>query len=41
MTLLAIREKNVFRHTDFDVTKQRYIANDGKPFTVSPYTIIM
>ena len=23
-----------------DIAKQRYITNDGKPYTVSPYTLI-
>lgn len=34
------KRKISFRYTDFDVTKQRYISNDGKPYTVSPYTLI-
>lgn len=34
------KRKISFRYTDFDVTKQRYIANDGEPYTVSPYTLI-
>lgn len=34
------KRKISFRYTDFDVEKQRYIANDGKPYTVSPYTLI-
>lgn len=34
------KRKISFRYTDFDVTKQRYIANGGKPYTVSPYTLI-
>ena len=34
------KRKISFRYTDFDVTKQRYIANAGEPYTVSPYTLI-
>lgn len=34
------KRKISFRYTDFDVAKQRYIANDGKPYTVSPYILI-
>ena len=34
------KRKISFRYTDFDVTKHRYIANDGEPYTVSPYTLI-
>ena len=34
------KRKISFRYTDFDVAKQRYIANGGKPYTVSPYTLI-
>ena len=29
-----------FYYTDYDVLKQRYIINDGKPYTVSPYTLV-
>lgn len=39
-TAIDTKRKISFRYTDFDVTKQRYIANDGKPYTVSPYTLI-
>lgn len=34
------KRKISFLYTDFDVTKQRYIVNDGEPYTVSPYTLI-
>lgn len=34
------KRKISFLYTDFDMTKQRYIANDGEPYTVSPYTLI-
>lgn len=34
------KRKISFYYTDFDVKKQRYIANDGVPYTVSPYTLI-
>lgn len=34
------KRKISFFYTDYDVTKQRYITNDGKPYTVSPYTLI-
>ena len=39
-TAIDTKRKISFRYTDFDVTKQRYISNDGKPYTVSPYTLI-
>lgn len=29
-----------FRYTDYDVHKKRHVANDGKRYTVSPYTLI-
>jgi len=28
-----------FRYTDFDVNKQRYVSNNGDPYTVSPYSL--
>ena len=34
------KSKISFYYTDYDVLKQRYITNDGKPYTVSPYTLI-
>ena len=34
------RRKISFRYTDFDVTRQRCLANGGKPYTVSPYALI-
>ena len=34
------KRKISFYYTDFDVAKQRYIANNGEPYTVSPYTLI-
>lgn len=34
------KRKIAFRYTDFDVKKQYHIANDGKPYTISPYTLI-
>ena len=34
------KRKISFRYTDYDVNKQRYISNDGEPYTVSPYTLI-
>ncbi len=39
-TAIDTKRKISFRYTDFDVAKQRYIANGGKPYTVSPYTLI-
>ena len=39
-TAIDTKRKISFRYTDFDVTKQRYISNDGKLYTVSPYTLI-
>ena len=37
---IDIKRKISFCYTDFDMNKQRYIANEGKPYTVSPYTLI-
>lgn len=34
------RHKISFLYTDFDINKNRYIKNDGKPYTVSPYDLI-
>lgn len=34
------KRKISFFYTDFDVEKQRYITNDGEPYTVSPYTLV-
>ncbi|MZT25972.1 WYL domain-containing protein [Butyricicoccus sp. BIOML-A1] len=34
------RHKISFCYTDFDVNKNRYVSNDGKPYTVSPYTLM-
>ena len=34
------KRKISFYYTDFDIAKQRYVTNDGKPYTVSPYTLI-
>lgn len=34
------RHKISFCYTDFDVNKNRYVTNDGKPYTVSPYTLM-
>lgn len=34
------KRKLSFFYTDFDAAKQRYISNDGRPYTVSPYTLI-
>lgn len=34
------RRKIEFYYTDFNVDRERYIKNDGKPYTVSPYTLI-
>lgn len=39
-TAIDTKRKISFRYTDFDVAKRRYISNDGKPYTVSPYTLI-
>lgn len=33
------RRKIQFAYTDFDVNKNRYVTNDGTPYTVSPYTL--
>lgn len=30
-----------FRYTNYDVHKKRHVANDGKRYTVSPYTLIV
>lgn len=34
------RHKISFRYIDFDVNKNRYVTNDGEPYTVSPYTLM-
>lgn len=34
------KRKITFLYTDFDMSKRRYISNDGKPYTVSPHTLI-
>ncbi|MCF0132683.1 MAG: WYL domain-containing protein [Blautia sp.] len=34
------RRKIAFCYTDFDVDKKRYLTNDGRKYTVSPYTLI-
>lgn len=34
------KRKVSFYYTDFDIAKQRYVTNDGNPYTVSPYTLI-
>lgn len=39
-TAIDTKRKISFRYTDFDVAKRRYISDDGKPYTVSPYTLI-
>lgn len=39
-TAIDTKRKISFHYTDFNVKKQRYISNDGKPYTVSPYTLI-
>lgn len=39
-TAIDTKRKISFYYTDFDMAKQRYISNDGKPYTVSPYTLI-
>ena len=37
---IDIKRKISFFYTDFDMNKQRYISNNGAPYTVSPYTLI-
>lgn len=39
-TAIDTKRKISFHYTDFDATKKRYTSNDGKPYTVSPYTLI-
>lgn len=34
------RHKISFYYTDLDVNKNRYVTNEGKPYIVSPYTLI-
>lgn len=34
------KRKISFYYTDFDIAKQRYVTNDGNPYTVSLYTLI-
>lgn len=38
--VIDTKRKITFYYTDFDMAKQRYIANGGKTYTVSPYTLI-
>ena len=38
-TAIDARRKISFCYTDFDVTRQRCLANGGKPYTVSPYAL--
>ncbi|MGM9929318.1 MAG: helix-turn-helix transcriptional regulator [Bacillus sp. (in: firmicutes)] len=38
-TAIDTKRKIQFYYTDFDVNKERYITNDGKPYTLSPYTL--
>lgn len=37
---IDLGRKISFRYTDYDVQKKRHVANDGKRYTVSPYTLI-
>lgn len=37
---IDIKRKIAFYYTDFNVERQRYISNDGKPYIVSPYMLI-
>lgn len=39
-TAIDTKRKISFLYTDFDVAKQRCVSNDGKPYIVSPYTLI-
>ena len=39
-TAIDTKRKISFHYTDFDVAKKRYMSNGGKPYTVSPYTLI-
>ena len=34
-----LHRKIRFYYTDFDVNKKRYVTNDGKPYTISPYEL--
>ena len=34
------RRKISFLYTNYDMEKKRFVANDGQPYTVSPYTLI-
>ncbi len=34
------KRKIAFCYTDFDINKRRCLANNGEPYTVSPYTLI-
>ncbi len=37
---ISLGRKISFRYTDFNVKKERYVTNEGKPYTVSPYDLI-
>lgn len=39
-TAIDTKRKISFHYSDFDISKQRYISNNGHPYTVSPYTLI-
>ena len=36
---IDLQRKIRFYYTDFDVNKKRYITNNGKPYTLSPYEL--
>lgn len=37
---MNLQRKIRFQYTDFDINKKRYVANDGNPYTLSPYKLI-
>lgn len=38
-TAIDLKRKISFRYTDFDINKHRYVANNGLPYTISPYEL--
>ena len=38
-TAIDLRKKVTFLYTDYDINRNRYISNEGKKYTFSPYTL--
>lgn len=37
---INLQKKISFRYTDYDIHMQKYVTNDGNPYTLSPYELI-